>query len=132
MAQYTDLEMFVFLDESAVDNHTVRRACGWSAVVSPAVERSTFLQGVRHSILPALTSQGMLALDIFEGSVNKEHFIHFLHKNIVCLSFVYAVAHEDSASIIIGRNTSLIFTFSQGEREEGKGKETFPCSFQIR
>ena len=42
------------------------------------------------------------------------------------------VAHEDSASIIIGRNTPLIFTSSQQEREEGKGKETFPRSFQIR
>ena len=80
MAQYTDLDMFVFLDESAADNHTMRQACGWSAASTPAVERFTFLQGVRHSILPALMSQGMLALDI---SVNKERFIHFINENIV-------------------------------------------------
>ena len=82
MAQYTDLDMFVFLDESTVDNHTVRRACSWSAAGTPAVERSTFLRGVHHSILPALTSQGMLALDIYiyEGSVNKEQFIHFINE----------------------------------------------------
>jgi len=90
MAQYVDPEVFVFLDESAVDNHTVRRAGGWSAAGTPAVERSTFLRGVRHSILPALTSHGMLALEIFEGSVNKERFIRFLRENIVCLSFVWA------------------------------------------
>jgi transposase len=89
MAQYTDPEMFVFLDESAVDNRTFRRACGWSVAGTPAVERSTFLRGIRHSILPALSSQGMLALDIFEGSVNKERFIHFLHENIVCLFPTY-------------------------------------------
>ena len=58
MAQYEDPDMFVFLDESAVDNHTVRRASGWSIAGAPAVERSTFLRGVRHSILPALTSEG--------------------------------------------------------------------------
>jgi transposase len=87
MAQYTDPEMFVFLDESAVDRNTVRRANGWSTAGTPAVERSTFLRGVRHSILPALTSQGMIALEIFEGSVNKERFIRFLRDNIVCSFF---------------------------------------------
>jgi len=90
MAQYTDPEMFVFLDESAVDNRTVWRACGWSAASTPTVERSTFLRGVHHSILPALTSQGMLALEIFEGSVNKECFIRFIREEIVSLSFVCA------------------------------------------
>ena len=88
MAQYTDPEMFVFLDESAVDGHAARQASGWSASGTPAVKRSMFTRGVRYSILPALTSQGVLALDIFEGSVNKERFIRFLHENIVRLSFL--------------------------------------------
>jgi len=44
MAQYKDPEMFVFLNESAVDGHTVRRASGWSMAGAPAVERSTFHQ----------------------------------------------------------------------------------------
>lgn len=73
--------MFVSLDESAADNHTVRRASGWAAASTPAVERSACLRGIRHSILPALTSQGMLALEIFEGSV-KEHFIRFIRETI--------------------------------------------------
>ena len=83
MAQYMDPEVFVFLDESAVDRRTVRRASGWSAASTPAVERSTFLRGVRHSILPTLTTRGMIALEIFEGSVNKERFIRFLREDIV-------------------------------------------------
>ncbi|TDL16344.1 hypothetical protein BD410DRAFT_731465, partial [Rickenella mellea] len=32
----------------------------------------------RYSVLPALTSEGIVGLDIFEGSVNKERFIQFL------------------------------------------------------
>lgn len=83
MAQYTDPDMFVFLGESAVDGQTGFRANGWSPSNTPAVERSTFFRGVCHSILPALTSQGMIALEIFEGSVNKDHFIRFLCKSIV-------------------------------------------------
>jgi len=96
MAQYSDPEMFVFLDESAVDNRTVRRASGWAAAGTPAVERSTFLRGIRHSILPALTSHGMLALEIFEGSVNKECFIRFICEDIVCPSYMCVACNTDS------------------------------------
>lgn len=83
MAQYLDPNMFVFLDESAVDGQTGMQANGWSPLNIPAVKRSTFFQGVRHSILPVLTSQGMIALEIFEGSVTKDCFIRFLRESIV-------------------------------------------------
>lgn len=83
MAQYTDPDMFVFLDESAVDGQTGLRANGWSPANLPAVERTTFFRGVRHSILPALTSQGMIALEIFDGSVTEDCFIWFLRESIV-------------------------------------------------
>ena len=85
MAQYTNPDMFVFLDESAVNGLTGLRANGWSPSNIPAVERSTFFRGVRHSIFPALTSQGIIALEIFEGSVNKDRFVRFLRENIVSL-----------------------------------------------
>jgi hypothetical protein len=59
MAQSTDPDPFVFLDESAVDGQTGLRTNGWSPPNTLAVKRSTF-RGVRHSILPALTLQGMI------------------------------------------------------------------------
>jgi transposase len=34
-------------------------------------------------VLPALTSEGYITLDIFEGSINKERFIHFLEEQLV-------------------------------------------------
>ena len=89
MAQYTNPDMFVFLDESAVDGLTGLRANGWSPPNVPAVERSTICRGVRHSILPALTSQGMIALEIFEGSVNKDRFIRFLRESIVSAMIMF-------------------------------------------
>jgi transposase len=84
MAQYTDPDVFVALDESAVDNKTLQREYGRSLVGSPCVRRATFLRGVRYSILPALTTEGIVALDIFEGSVTKERFLTFIHEQIVC------------------------------------------------
>jgi transposase len=93
MAEYSNPEVFVFLDESAVDNKTVQRSHGWSQVGQPCVRRMTFHRGKRYSILPALTIDGVIALEVFEGSVNKEKFLSFLRTHVVrrstCFLFVF-------------------------------------------
>lgn len=35
-------------------------------------------------MLPALTSEGIVGLEIFKGGVTKEHFLHFLQAQVVC------------------------------------------------
>ena len=84
MAEYTDPNVFIVLDESAVDNHTVQRQYGWSLVGAPCVQQATFLRGIWYSVLPALTTEGIIVLDIFEGSVMKERFLTFIHEQVVC------------------------------------------------
>ena len=87
-AAYGDIpaDHFVWLDESSVDDHTNQRTRGWAAMGRACVRRTTFIRGQRYSVLPALTSDGIIALDIFEGSVNKEKFIRFLKEDLVCPS----------------------------------------------
>lgn len=82
MAQYTNPDVFVFLDESAVDQGTAHRTHGRSKPGTRCVRRMTFIRGVRHSILPALTLDGIIGLDIFEGSVNKDRFLLFLRDQV--------------------------------------------------
>ena len=84
-------EYFVFLDESSVDDLTGQRQKGWSQIGRACVRRATFLRGQRYSILPALTVDGLIALDIFEGSVNKEKFIHFISTELVCTDIICIV-----------------------------------------
>jgi len=83
MAQYTNPDVFVALDESAVDNKTGQRKQGWSPVNTQCVRRMSFLRGVRYSILPALTTDGIIALEIVEGSITKERFLTFLREQVV-------------------------------------------------
>jgi hypothetical protein len=78
---------FVFLDEAGVDDHTGERRRGWSSVGS-CVMRAAFLQGQKYSILPALDSTGIIALDIFEGAVNKKRD-SFLSFEIMLYAFIY-------------------------------------------
>ena len=86
MAQYTDPELFVFLDESAVDQSTAERTHGRSPIGTRCMHRATFVRRIRHSVLPALSCDGIIALDVFEGSVNKERFLQFLQEQVVCIS----------------------------------------------
>ncbi len=109
MVEYEDPELFVFLDESAVDNHTVERNRGWSREGTPCVSRGTFLRGLRYSILPALTLDGIIALDIFEGSVNREIFISFIRENVVrAMSWLYRHMSQSHKYIATVRHHSSI------------------------
>ena len=83
VAKLDDPDLFVFIDESAIDNRTVQRSSGWSAVGDRSISRCPFFRGKRHSILPALTSNSIIVLDIFEGSVSKERFLQFLSEGVV-------------------------------------------------
>ena len=83
LVQFNNPDLFVFIDESAVDNKTVQRPQGWSTVGGRSVSQCTFLRGKCHSILPALSSDGIIALEIIEGSVNKERFLQFLRDRVV-------------------------------------------------
>ncbi|KAF7341824.1 Transposase domain-containing protein [Mycena sanguinolenta] len=76
------MEYFVWLDESSVDNRTHQRTSGWAGIGRACVRRETFIRGQRFSMLPALSCDGIIALDIFEGSVNKERFLGFLEKEL--------------------------------------------------
>ena len=85
-AEYSDIpaEYFVWLDESSVDDKTNQRNHGWAQLGRACVRRATFIRGQRYSVLPALTADGFIALDIFEGSVNKDRFLRFLNEELVC------------------------------------------------
>lgn len=79
------MEYFLWLDESSVDNLTNYRQSGWSPMGQACVRRSLFLRGQRYSILPALTTEGIVAMDILEGSVTKEKFLNFIKEQLVRL-----------------------------------------------
>jgi hypothetical protein len=82
MAQY-DPQQLVFIDEAGVDDQTNFRKYGWAPLGQACVRRTSFLRGRKYSILPALSVDGIVALEIFEGSVNRERFLTFLHNHLV-------------------------------------------------
>ena len=54
------VEQLIFLDESAKDERTLSRHYGYSFKNQVAFQKVVFLRGVRYTILPALTLDGLL------------------------------------------------------------------------
>jgi transposase len=81
--QYQDPDIFVALDESAVDVKTLQQHFGRSLARTPYVQKAACLRGTWYSVLPGLTTQGIIALEIFEGSVTKDWFLAFIQEQEV-------------------------------------------------
>lgn len=82
-AEVPNMDMVIFLDESAKDDRTLGRKMGWSRIGTHCIQRQCFVRGQRYSILPALTLDGIIAYDIIEGPVTAEQFIKFLREMVV-------------------------------------------------
>ncbi|CAG8503206.1 16314_t:CDS:1, partial [Racocetra fulgida] len=76
-AQYQP-EQLIFLDESAKDERTITRGYGYSEIDIRARKKVIFVRGVRYTVCPALTLQGIIAADIVEGNYTKQKFKDFV------------------------------------------------------
>ena len=70
MAQYQDADVFVALDESAIDVKALQRHFGRSLAGTPCIQRAAFLRSTRYSVLPALTTQGIISLRAQSQKIN--------------------------------------------------------------
>ena len=96
IAKYGDIpaDWCLWLDEASVDDRTNVRNMGYAQLGRACVRREAFLRGQRYSILPALSASGVVALDIFEGSVTRERFVDFLETQVVRTpAFLYTTSN---------------------------------------
>jgi hypothetical protein len=49
------------------------------------VKKTVFVRGKRYTILPALSLDGIIGLDIMEGSYDKQKFKDFIMDKVVCI-----------------------------------------------
>ena len=76
-------EQLIFIDESAKDERTLSKLYGYSSVNTRAKKSVVFIRGKRYTILPALSLKGFIAIDIMEGSCDKEKFQIFVLTKLV-------------------------------------------------
>ena len=74
----------IFIDESAKDEKSLSRLYGYSPRNIRACKKVVFIWGKRYIILPALTLDGFVAVDIFEGACDRKKFVDFVLDQVVC------------------------------------------------
>ncbi|GES91797.1 homeodomain-like protein [Rhizophagus clarus] len=76
-------DQLIFIDESSKDERTLNRSYGYSNRGCKLQHNVIFLRGKRYTILPALSLDGYIAVDIIEGSCNKERFKDFILSKVI-------------------------------------------------
>jgi hypothetical protein len=96
-------EQLVFLDESGINAQSGERTRGWSERGRITRLALPFGKGENFTILPAMTFNGYIACNIYQGAVNTEKFKEFIEYDVLprCTSF------PGSRSIIIMDNASI-------------------------
>ncbi len=79
-------EQLVFVDESAANERTMNRRMGWSPRGFPCRVRMPGHYSVRWSILPAITIEGYISWDIYQGSINGERFNRFIEQLLLIMN----------------------------------------------
>jgi transposase len=87
-SEYADLPFwcFVWLDESGLDDRGHVRTDGWAPVGFAPICSEPFVHGLRLTMLPAFSADGIIAMDILDGGVTKERFIAFVRDHLVRFS----------------------------------------------
>jgi hypothetical protein len=87
---YTSNQL-IFLDESAKDERSLSRLYGYSPRNVRAHKKVVFVRGKRYTILPALTLEGFVAVDVFEGSCDKKRFVDFVLDQVVSSIYLFII-----------------------------------------
>ncbi|GBE86874.1 hypothetical protein SCP_1001160 [Sparassis crispa] len=71
-------DQLVFVDKSACNRFTTRRTMAWARIGHRARRHDRFVRGKRYSVLPALSLDGVLHLDVQDHTYKAEEFNSFI------------------------------------------------------
>jgi len=80
---YTSNQL-IFLDESAKDEKSLSRLYEYSLRNTRACKKVVFVHRKRYTILPALTLDRFIAVNVFEGACDRKKFVDFVLNQVVC------------------------------------------------
>jgi len=84
MAQY-DPDEIGFIDETSKNDKTPARSQECSKKGCRAIMKQKFVRGRRYTATALLTTEGIMASKVVEGSMTKELYLDFLEHDVVCV-----------------------------------------------
>jgi transposase len=84
-AKYGSIPMrcFLWIDESGIEDRDHLRRDGWSPLGLAPVCSERFGGDPRVTMLPALSCEGIVAMEIMDGGVTTDRFVRFLAQQVV-------------------------------------------------
>jgi hypothetical protein len=95
-------EQLVFADESHFNRLTMRRPYAWSKQGERATRHELFLRGTKYSILPAISLDGILHLEVLKHAITGDTFYQFVQGLLLRMNkwpLPHSVLVVDNASI---------------------------------
>ncbi|CAK5283695.1 unnamed protein product [Mycena citricolor] len=91
---------FVTVDETHKNEHTIQRRYGRSKLGTRATIEAPFVRGRRYSIVAALTTEGLMAVDAVEGSFDGDLFVQFIAQSVLPNMNPYSPGTEHSVLVL--------------------------------
>jgi transposase len=137
IAEYSHIpaQCCVWLDESGVDERNHSCVDGWSPVGVAPVRSGSFHRSLRLTMLPAMTTEGIIAMDVFDGGVGKEQFLGFFREQVVRTDTVFGslMAHSHAHALSGSLTQPSPFSDYPGDPRLAQvailGSDTFRPSF---
>jgi hypothetical protein len=115
-------ETLVFLDEAACNRLTSNRLKAWAPIGERAHQHDYFVRGQRYSILPAISLDGVLHLDILMRPWTAEEFRLFIDVLLDKMN-----PYPEKNSVLILDNASAHHFDGLREMVEGRGVTVLAC-----
>ena len=100
-----DPSMFIWIDETGCDRRNSMRRYGYSMKGLPPRDHRLLVRGTRYSAIPVMSMQGILDVEIMEGTTNGEKFQAFISHTLLPLLNPFNGSNPDS--IVIMDNCSI-------------------------
>jgi hypothetical protein len=84
-----DASQLVFLDESGINSKLGQRSYGYAPKGQRARSKVTTTRAPNLSLLPALTVDGYIVCNVYEGAVNQDVFAEFIEHDLLPLCNPY-------------------------------------------
>ncbi|KAF8231611.1 hypothetical protein L208DRAFT_1156516, partial [Tricholoma matsutake] len=78
IGSYYKPEQLVFVDESAFDRHVSHHPYAWAPIKSHARRCDFFICGKWYSILPAMSLDGIIGIEVLDHSLTAATFNKFI------------------------------------------------------
>jgi hypothetical protein len=109
-----DYRNMIFIDEMGKNDRDIERRYGRAPLNERARSPTSFVRGIKYTVIAAMNFQGIVGYYIIRGAANRSSFLHFLQHTIAGRITPDSVLVYDNARIHVGQEVEQFVTQQLG------------------